>query len=673
MTAATAMERLRAERGEPSAHAVTVGPPARTWTVPAAVGYVAGGQARTAARAGRDRRRNRQPSAVTAAAKIVTDNDRADAAGNAARRTGAGWQDEAWSYYDLVGELHYAASFIGACLSRVRLTPGKLGTDGKPGPAFDDAGAPLIPLAEVAQAAIAGLRSTVGGQPQLMRSFGLNLSVAGETWLVGTDIIDQATRRPVGRQWEVLSTSELRQQADGKLKRVPVPGGTAEDLPPNTFTCRVWRSHPRWSSLPDSSVRGVLEILEELLLLTRKVRVETVSRLAGAGVMFVPDEISETYKRDVDDDPDGDEGDDPFTADLLQTMMAPIADPTSAAAYVPMVVTAPGDAIEKVRWLVRPEGGQDDAGLADKRREAVIRLAQGLDLPVEIVTGHMQTTFANAAQIDEATWKAHIEPLVELICDALTVGYLRPLLLAGGADPVQVAGMVVTFDASELVTHPNREQAADAGYGSATAPAFAISGQAWRRVHGFAEGDAPDDDEIQERVDIARQLHERVSVPAAASDAPPTDIRFDPESGSATPAASSGDAVTAAGLAVRVAAAAEVAVERAAERAGARLRSKADTHPGARRLIDGVPNSHVGLVLGADLVATLGITADQLLAGEFSAFARSVARWAAEAGVADVDGYTTGCVAHVERIAATRLFRPAAVDVGLFTSSSAAA
>lgn len=659
------LDQARAERGEPTSTMVTVAAPHKTWAVEPATFA-----ARTNGTIRRAPTERRPASAVTAAAKIVTQADQRDAAGSASKRTGSGWQDEAWGYYDTVGELHYAANFVGACLSRVRLLPGLLGNDAKPAPAFDEDNEPLHPLATVAEAAIAGLRSTTGGQPQMLRQAGVNLSVAGEGSLVGTDIIDPDTAKPVGRQWEILSTTELRQQADGSLKRFRVPGGQGEDLPPNTFTCRIWRSHPRYSALADSSVRAVLEVLEELVLLTRKVRAETISRLAGAGVLFVPEEISDSYKTstDVDTGVEGGEDDDPFTADLIATMMTPIGDPTAAAAVVPMVVTAPGDDIEKVRWLVRPDQLGEDSTLVEKRKEAVIRLAQGLDLPVEIVTGHMQTTFANAAQIDEATWKAHIEPLVELLCDALTVGYLRPLLLAGGADPKDVGSLCVAFDASELITHPNRETAADAGYGTAEHPSFGISGKAWRQRRGFADGDAPDDDEIAERIRIAQLLRVRESVPGVvpASEDMPGTLPGQNAPDNPAPDNPNDTADPSIGLAASAAAAAEVAIERAVERAGARLRSKADARPGVRQLVDGVPNGDVTVVLGESLVASLGADDAELVRGEFGPFFRSVRRWATEADIADPDWYASAATATAERLAKLRLYGRVLVDRHLF-------
>lgn len=103
--------------------------------------------------------------------------------GNASR----GWQREAWQFYDEVGEAWYSANFVGNCTSRCTLTIGVPDSDGHVGPAFDEEGKPLDGMegAYEALALVRRLRSKVGGQAQLLRSFGINLSVAGEAHLVG--------------------------------------------------------------------------------------------------------------------------------------------------------------------------------------------------------------------------------------------------------------------------------------------------------------------------------------------------------------------------------------------------------------------------------------------------------------------------------------------------------
>lgn len=543
---------------------------------------------------------------LNAAAAIVSESTPSGAR-PAARQN---WQAAAWDFHDQLGELHYASEFYGNCMARVTLQAGVKGRDGKVSAAFDDEGKPLHPLAVEASKAIAELRSPIGGQPQIMRSFGINLSMVGECHLVGD-------AQPGGVAWEVLSTDELR-KTDRGYERVSSPGakGVRLEAP---YIVRIWQSHARYSQQADSSVRAVLDVCEELVLLTRQVLAATTSRIAGNLLLLLPDEL------DLPDDetaPDGSAERKPFVDELLEYMVAPIKDRASAASVAPMPVTGKAEFLKELRILQIPS--VEDSGSVELRKEAVLRLAQGIDLPVEVVTGHMQTTFANAAQIDEATFKAHLEPKCELVVDGVTEGYLHPTLKsAGHVDMADADGKVIVtwYDASELITHPNQDAAVDAAYGTARSPSFLISAAAGRRIKGFAEADAPDDAEIGERIRVAQLLNARETIQGLIPEG------ADASGTSIDPAAP----VTAALLAERLAAAAEVSIERAVERAGARLRSKANGDKAAQQRLAGVVNRDVAGVLGGDRLALM--SDDDALAGEFDAFRRSAAQWATEADV----------------------------------------
>jgi hypothetical protein len=107
------------------------------------------------------------------------------------------------------------------------------------------------------------------------------------------------------------------------------------------------------------------------------------------------------------------------------------------------------------------------------------------------VTGLANVKYSNAVQIDESLYKAHIEPLMLLIADALTVVYLRPYLLANGFDQTEVDRIVVWFDPTAVSTRNDRAQDADSGFEK-----MAISLETWRKTHGFSESEAPSPTEL---------------------------------------------------------------------------------------------------------------------------------------------------------------------------------
>jgi hypothetical protein len=103
--------------------------------------------------------------------------------------------------------------------------------------------------------------------------------------------------------------------------------------------------------------------------------------------------------------------------------------------------------------------------------------------------------YSNALQIDEALYKAHIEPLMLLIADALTVVYLRPYLIANGYSAADVDRIVIWYDPSAVATRNDRAMDADNGFDR-----MAVSFQTWRRAHGFSEADAPSPTELGLRI-----------------------------------------------------------------------------------------------------------------------------------------------------------------------------
>jgi hypothetical protein len=120
---------------------------------------------------------------------------------------------------------------------------------------------------------------------------------------------------------------------------------------------------------------------------------------------------------------------------------------------------------------------------------------QGLDVPKDTVTGLANVKYSNAVQIDESLYKAHIEPIMLLLSDALTVVYLRPYLKSLGYVDAEIERVVVWYDPAEVSTRNDRAADADAGFSN-----MAISYQTWRRAHGFSDADAPTPTELTLRL-----------------------------------------------------------------------------------------------------------------------------------------------------------------------------
>lgn len=411
------------------------------------------------------------------------------------------WQRQAWDGYEQVGEVHYGFNMLGNLLSRVRIYPGVIG-EANEAP-IDVAKAAKDnrvdkKLADAAQAALDDLLAK--DATSMTRTFSLNMSVVGECYLIHMPL------RNGNKQWTVRSVDEIQVTATG-YKVVSMRGQTQEiqDLPKDTFVARIWRQNPRFSREPDSSMVGVQGSVTTLLMLERMMRGAIRSKL-NAGMLFVPDGISgglsATKSADpVLEDPSGTSTiedlakqtvNDPggvFLSELIESMSTPLVDEASAANLVPMLVQGPGDLGEKIRHITFDRVSEKD--LINRAENALERILNGIDIPKEIVTGLQQVKYSNAVVIDENLYKSNIEPLALTFVDSLTFVYLRAVLLGQGFLPKDVNRIVVWYDPSEIVTRPSAGDDATQGV-----QAGLLSPSAWRREHGFAETDAPTEEDL---------------------------------------------------------------------------------------------------------------------------------------------------------------------------------
>jgi len=458
------------------------------------------------------------PRTLTAAAAQVKVNDRGEFEQFRNRRAAgsSAWQAEAWEYYDAIGEIKYAFGLVSNVVSRIRMYAAVV-EDPSQSPAPVRESEKIDPrLAAAAERALKRLDSAYGGQAGLLKDASLNLSVTGECYLV------QMPERPgsgIPESWDIRSTDELITDAKGGYSVIgrreqtmggsgsSVNGGNVHQLNNNAFIGRIWRNHPRFSDEADSSLRGLLDLCAELLLLNRTFRATARSRL-NAGALYLPDGLSVAAQGDGDFPLDSDvdvnptaftveEAEDEFEEQLIDAMTTPIRDEESASAVVPLIIRGPaelGDAIKQFKFE-----RSFDPSLAQRADRVLERILQGLDVPKDVVTGLANVKYSNALQIDEALYKAHIEPLMLLLVDSFTVVYLRPYLIANGFDPQEVNKIVIWYDPSAVATRNDRASDADAGFDR-----YAVSYNSWRRAHGFSEADAPDGTELALRMMIER-------------------------------------------------------------------------------------------------------------------------------------------------------------------------
>ena len=462
------------------------------------------------------------PRPLTAAAVQIKLDDKSEAEYFKARRQSAStsWQTEAWEYYDAIGEIKYAFNLVASVVSRIRLYAAAIGNPSEAPAPIEKVEAVDSRLASAAQRALDRLSSAYGGQPGLLKDAALNLQVTGECYLVQ---VPERIGSGLPETWDVRSVDELQVDQRGNYiinPRRDVSGGGAmastmsagnKDLillPKSSYVGRIWRAHPRYTQESDSSLRGLLDLCAELLLLNRTFRATARSRL-NAGALYLPDGLSVAASPDPDYpyDEDGEynqqynpeEAADDFEDQLIDAMTTPIKDEDSASAVVPLIIRGPAELGDKIKQF-KFERSFDPA-LSQRSDRVLERIMQGLDVPKDVVTGLANVKYSNALQIDEALYKAHIEPLMLLIVDALTVMYLRPYLVANGYSEEEVKRVCIWYDPSLVATRNDRAADADSGFEK-----MAVSYETWRRAHGFSEADAPSPEELALRLIINKGM-----------------------------------------------------------------------------------------------------------------------------------------------------------------------
>lgn len=396
-----------------------------------------------------------------------------------------GWQIQAWAWYDTIGEFRYACNWVGNLLSRVVLG---VEQNGKP-----------TSNAE-AQAALALLFGGAEGQKQMLRQMGIHYTVAGECYVIGEDGGDDLEDK-----WYVAATTKVTQSGD-----IWKMGKKELDDP---LVIKTWKPHPADYKEPDAPTRAVLNILAEIEGLTKHVAAQIDSRLASAGLLLIPSEISFTAgPQMVEDAGEGKitSSARSFAARLTEVMMTAIADRESAAALVPPILQGKGDELEKIRHLTM--ASQLSAEAIELRKEAIRRLALGMDMPPEVLTGTADMNHWGSWQMEEAQIKGHIEPLLEVLLDDLTVGYLRPFLVDAGMSEEEAQGYSFSGDTSALRMRPNRSKEAIELYNLGELAAASML-----RENGFEEADAMDEDE--KKLWITRKLAMNTPTPEGAVEA----------------------------------------------------------------------------------------------------------------------------------------------------------
>lgn len=501
------------------------------------------------------------------------------------------WQSEAWYQYDICGELRYATGWKGNACAQATL----YAADVDP-----STGRPQGPTENTTVQQIAD--SVLGGpvrRPQHVRTIAVNLEMVGEVYV----LIVATSGQDTADEWLVVSSTEMKLQGKN-VEYVHPKTGQTQKLAETDILIRIWSPHPRLQLNADSAVRALLPTLREIERTSQNIAARLDSRLVGAGLLLISDEI---------DFPEGD--DDPakpggLMGQMIEAAQASLNNPGAASSQVPIVIEVPPDQVDAIKHLTFETPLSKE--IIDLRTAAIERLAAGLDLPREVLEGMGQSNHWSAWQVAEDTYKTHLLPLLDLISDAITVAFFVPALETKRVpNPDRY---ILAFDGTSLIGEPDPLAESITLYDHGL-----ISGRAVREMTSTPEDYAPTEDErlraIAEKLVIGAPtlfaepelrkrlgfLEDAVAVPKTTAGIVPV-AAPEPTVAPGTPAPSDGTGVVpAANQPPQLAAsgqfrAASLAVTYALERAGNRL---LNTQADKRRYAD-TPRHELHMLLRPD-------------------------------------------------------------------------
>lgn len=405
------------------------------------------------------------------------------------------WQRECYRHYGICGEARYAATYFGHALARCSLF------------ATDKAGRDAVRLDNgSAVDVLDSLFNGSEGQEAMLDLIGQHLTIAGECYLIGREVLvsDPEDGTPVldtstGEQatdevWEILSVLEVHKSGMQWSITSKEEGEPDIVLKDDAVVIRIWRPNPMRRLEADSPFRSLLPVLREIEWLTLRTFAECRSRLTGAGLGFISEDVTfPAPPTEIDgkkiEPANAAEG---MLWTLAEAMMGAIEDPSSPESLMPVLATVPSEVLAngKVMELVK-FWTELDSETRPMREAAIHRFALGMDLPPEKILGMSSNSGSGggtsngvshwgAWQIDEETVRLHIEPMLGLVCNALIIGFLRPV----------TEGMEgIGYDTTNLRLRPDRSKEAVELYKLGV-----IKAEVVLRENGFDPDDLMDDE-----------------------------------------------------------------------------------------------------------------------------------------------------------------------------------
>lgn len=383
--------------------------------------------------------------------------------GNEAPRiygTDKAWQRECYRFYSITGEARYAANYYAAAMSKCEMHIDE------PVVAEDGRAKAWVPNYACPEAdALDEMFSGRNNQGEALRSYGRHAVIGGECFVIGKYLGDAArffdsTIGDDSMRWEVVSPLEMNVEGTNWTQTLP---GTATvyKFTERDVVIRIWNPDPYQRNQADSPFKSLMPVLREIEMLSEHINSQLTSRLAGAGILWVPEGMDFPSLPLEEGEEETTSGPSKLARLIAKAGATALKDRSHAMARVPIIIQAPNELIDKARLM--HFWSELDEKASEMRSGSLHRFASGMDLPNEIIEGMNSNEGTGGGrsngvshwgqwQIEEAAIKMHIEPAMDVFVSAITIDWIR----------VQVPGTtkVVAYGTGNLKLRPDRSKEA---------------------------------------------------------------------------------------------------------------------------------------------------------------------------------------------------------------------
>lgn len=330
------------------------------------------------------------------------------------------WQRRVLSYQDSIPEIGHAGNFVENVMEKTRFV---VKVDGEENEVLTST-LELYPIGRASR----------------------NMFLVGE-YIVAFKMGDEGEVK-----WKVYGKNDYK---DAPNRRLEVRGKDDKFRPiePEWTWYRTWREDTSNMYKAWSSLKPQLDVMEALYVHQLADTAVATSRLAGAGILYVPsDEFTDMPDLDGGEPEPGSQAH--FEMRLRDAMQDSLRNRTSQDAVVPLIMFGSAEYADAIRHVLMER--RDDAEAFAKRIDAYRkRIGGGIELPEEVITGIGNSNHWSGWKVDQNTWSYYMEPLGNVQAQAVKKNFIKDM-----AKELKIRGKItVEIDATAAIVKPDRTDA----------------------------------------------------------------------------------------------------------------------------------------------------------------------------------------------------------------------